>query len=1546
MLFSQTLSTNLQSFSILSGSSVTSVQTTDVNGNVGAVGTVDSTVKAGGTVTGSVCVLSTALDSLKQIQQAFFNKQAQTISQTNVSNTTYAAGTYSFPSSLTMSDQITLAGDSTSKFIFNVNGPLTFDAQLVLSGGVRAENIFFNSDSTVRILDSARICGTILCSGTISCMTDCFLKNARLLSADSVNMIAPADTLGIISKQLISFGSSCNCAIDLGNKDTCANNITMSDSVMWFKFVADSSVMQIIISSPINSKPKSLEVYSGTCNSLSLIGSNTVSANSDTLPHLKLWGLAAGSSYNIKVINVNPHAVFGLCVNKVSPVSPFASCGAWLPCGNNLVINGDFESGNTGFNSGQTFSAAGLHQGEYSIASAATLNALNNFWCATPYSGNNFMVCDGPCSQCATPSNNPLIWEQLVPICKNTQYVFSAWFHNLDRCVGNQLPPIQLTINSNPVVPTAITAIAECPGGNGNCASFNCAPCSTWVQICVQWTSGASTTVADLQINMPIANLDPFGNGDDIGIDDIEFNAAGNPAASFTFQKNEDCMGNTVAFTNKSTGAISFTWDFGDGTTSSAFNPTHVYIKPGQYVVSLTAATSSSGCGCCSEYSRLISVTPSVNGGYNNNCCSSTAPYASGGNHPGNPYSFDITGNTVAIGSSIYNPVRDTLTIKKGVTLTLQNLTLEFGPWGKIIVEPGGTLILDGCNLTGLSSCGTMWQGIEVWGDYYSNHTLSQQSAQGKLIMKTSGVQIRDAHNAITLGKFLDRFLPSACNQSPPHPCNVTGGPYNTCFSGGIITVNKGFFSNNANNIRFAPMQPGFANAGKIQSSTFLGGTLLDPGYKTGNISTNGYEYNNVNDPATYKANSNFAQSNTLGRTSRFAHLWNVRWTQTFNPITFADNLFFDAEIGIEIYNAKAFIVKASNNGNIFRNLNRAISAHYYNSSSVLYGNVITENTFSNASPFLLTVPNPINILIDAGQGDVIKNNTIGSPTSPNQSLNMYGVYLRNSSGFYVADNSFNRIYAGITSVNSAGGGGSIIYENNQVGNLFKQCFKGVVTAVNNPALVIKCNSHDNPNTAQGPYNRNWHNTSGTLAQQGFYSASDIMKPAGNEFNYLNTTGNPTLNHELQTATTYAYFSHGFPSKYIPINLSPPQPSFVNINCNSGCPSVSCPSQAQCCTDPCITYPPGCRIGVISTIDQQINLLQAEYNNEFANLDKGQTAQLISAINQNIPDGTLKNQLLNAGFLSDEALLALINRTQSTAPGIFKDVIIPNSPVSDNVLPTLNSKLQTLPSGIAKQIRNAQGSITYRTLTLIARDIAAQKTERQKQINMLLISYADSNRTQDAINLLAQENNLYSNQSLLATYIASGDISSAQAQFAGMVASNADEQAFLDLQSMLLNLAQQGKSVFEMDSAQVKLVRSIAAMGITLAASNAQAILRLVFGEDFSFAQDTAAISLRMQDETFSEKNEYVSDYYLSGNTPNPFSDYTVIYYQLPENTSDATITVYDITGKSLLKNYKVSEMKGSVKITTQDMQNGVYIYRLEQNGIILQSRKMVVIKQ
>ena len=46
----------------------------------------------------------------------------------------------------------------------------------------------------------------------------------------------------------------------------------------------------------------------------------------------------------------------------------------------------------------------------------------------------------------------------------------------------------------------------------------------------------------------------------------------------------------TVQFTNLSTNAVSYSWDFGDGGTSTEENPTHNYLAQGTYNVTLTAS--------------------------------------------------------------------------------------------------------------------------------------------------------------------------------------------------------------------------------------------------------------------------------------------------------------------------------------------------------------------------------------------------------------------------------------------------------------------------------------------------------------------------------------------------------------------------------------------------------------------------------------------------------------------------------------------------------------------------------------------------------------------------------------------------------------------------------------------------------------------------------------------------------------------------------------------------------------------------------------------
>lgn len=58
-----------------------------------------------------------------------------------------------------------------------------------------------------------------------------------------------------------------------------------------------------------------------------------------------------------------------------------------------------------------------------------------------------------------------------------------------------------------------------------------------------------------------------------------------NPEAEFSFAG----IGLTVDFTNNTTNATTYHWDFGDGNTSSEIDPTHTYATAGSYIVALLA---------------------------------------------------------------------------------------------------------------------------------------------------------------------------------------------------------------------------------------------------------------------------------------------------------------------------------------------------------------------------------------------------------------------------------------------------------------------------------------------------------------------------------------------------------------------------------------------------------------------------------------------------------------------------------------------------------------------------------------------------------------------------------------------------------------------------------------------------------------------------------------------------------------------------------------------------------------------------------------------
>ncbi|MCX2573838.1 PKD domain-containing protein [Pedobacter sandarakinus] len=82
------------------------------------------------------------------------------------------------------------------------------------------------------------------------------------------------------------------------------------------------------------------------------------------------------------------------------------------------------------------------------------------------------------------------------------------------------------------------------------------------------------------------------------------------PTVSFTADKISGCDGVEVKFKNSTKDAIAYLWDFGDGTTSTAFEPTHSFKGVGKnFVVSLTAINSF-GCSNTVTLPQTIFVVP------------------------------------------------------------------------------------------------------------------------------------------------------------------------------------------------------------------------------------------------------------------------------------------------------------------------------------------------------------------------------------------------------------------------------------------------------------------------------------------------------------------------------------------------------------------------------------------------------------------------------------------------------------------------------------------------------------------------------------------------------------------------------------------------------------------------------------------------------------------------------------------------------------------------------------------------------------------------
>ena len=172
----------------------------------------------------------------------------------------------------------------------------------------------------------------------------------------------------------------------------------------------------------------------------------------------------------------------------------------------NLVVNGDFSAGDSGFTSGYTLTTMtpqlfqnGVH-GIYAVEAISAIpgSAAYGDWTnitASPTGGaGNAYVSDGP----DNPTTASLAaWSETVAVKPNTTYTFSFYGAEVSNpCCSNA----ELLSSVNGATGTSIT-----PGG-------------AWQQAVMTWNSGASTTAT-----LVIQDLNDSGGFNDFALDDIAF---------------------------------------------------------------------------------------------------------------------------------------------------------------------------------------------------------------------------------------------------------------------------------------------------------------------------------------------------------------------------------------------------------------------------------------------------------------------------------------------------------------------------------------------------------------------------------------------------------------------------------------------------------------------------------------------------------------------------------------------------------------------------------------------------------------------------------------------------------------------------------------------------------------------------------------------------------------------------------------------------------------------------------------------------------------
>lgn len=818
------------------------------------------------------------------------------------------------------------------------------------------------------------------------------------------------------------------------------------------------------------------------------------------------------------------------------------------------------------------------------------------------------------------------------------------------------------------------------------------------------------------------------------------------------------------------------------------------------------------------------------------------------------------------------------LIIESGGTLTLSN-HLVMLPDAKIIIKPGGKLIIDGAKITTDIYETKKWQGIEVWGvDTLHQFIVDGRYQQGYLELK-NGATIENAICAVELWQ-----------------------PGNYHSEGGIIHATDAVFRNNAkavhaiNYTNYVPTNGNnssynswFKNCQFIVDSDYIGDETFHKHIDLDRV--NGISFKGC----SFSANRNVS---------------NVASTAT----------------GIAAYSA-GFSVDAYCDSNIspcpdndrvrssFTGFHDGIKS--INNGGNVYTSVIRNSTFNN---------NHIGVYIENTSYATILNNIFNVGSSSDCS---FGIYANGVIGFtieensFVGDNEFSSVNYGVAIKNSNAFNDIYLnsFENLDCGNIsIGNNTRTTLSSSSQSGLTYTCNNNiGNLNDFCVVRDAN---VNGVSRNQGSSASAAGNRFTAVQYHFYND-GDNVINYYHSGGR----FEQPVSSKSYRVTAI----GTLNSNtCTShyGGGSNTITRTAE-------------EIDVLQN-EYEISLAAFnEMNNIYTSrIDGGNTQAEVLDINTATSNDAmrLRSELLGLSpYLSQEVLTTASRRDDVFSSSVLFEILSanPDELKKDTLISYLENKDNPMPQYMIDLLREMANGSTART----ALESQMAKSEREYLIAAGDIVRSNLNSEEsDHEQLrtwLANMNDMLSDRLIVASYIQEGDFENAVA-LAEILPYVYDLQGselvehndYMTLVRLYETLEESGRSIKELSEEETLMVEEIAENGNGNSQMMAYSIL----------SQDDETMTLRATCPTLPSatnssrgKVDVQSDIAeamgLSVNlAPNPASSWSEIEYTLPADYNKAELVITNALGINVIKEELVGNY-GRTTINLEKLSSGVYTY-------------------